>query len=116
MNGDVTMSERLNEVNVLVGKLRKEFPSETGAFLNFLQKATDGEGLDVRTKELINVGLSVGAQCEWCIAFHVRNAVEAGAMRAQIISAGFMAVVMHGGPALMYLTPLLKAADEFAKA
>ncbi|MGO9410965.1 MAG: carboxymuconolactone decarboxylase family protein, partial [Spirochaetia bacterium] len=40
----------------------------------------------------------------------------AGATRAQIISDGFMAVVMHGGPALMYLTPLLKAADEFAKA
>jgi hypothetical protein len=24
-----------------------------------------------------------------------------------------MAVVMHGGPALMYMTPLLAAVDEF---
>lgn len=36
-------------------------------------------------------------------------------IHAQIISAGFQAVLMHGGPALMSLTPLLKAADEFAK-
>ena len=108
---------RLNEVHKLVGALGKEFPTETGAFLNFLQKATDGGGaLDVRTKELINVGLSVAAQCEWCIAFHVKNAVETGATRAQIMSAGFMAVVMHGGPALIYLTPLLRATEEFKAA
>ena len=116
MVSDTKMSERLDEVHELVGKLSKEFPIETGAFLNFLQKATDGEGLDVRTKELINVGLSVAAQCEWCIAFHVKNAVEAGATREQIVSAGFMAVVMHGGPALMYLTPLLRAVDDFSAA
>jgi hypothetical protein len=30
----------------------------------------------------------------------------------QIMSAGFMAVIMHGGPALMYLSPLMEALDE----
>jgi AhpD family alkylhydroperoxidase len=59
------------------------------------------------------VGLAVGAQCEWCVAIHVQHAIEAGASRDDVIEAGFMAVVMHGGPALMYLTPLLEAVDEF---
>ena len=29
------------------------------------------------------------------------------------MEAGFMAVIMHGGPAYMYMTPLLDALDEF---
>ena len=52
-------------------------------------------------------------QCQWCIAFHVKHASAAGATRDQIAEAGFMAVLMHGGPALMYLVPLFKALDEF---
>ena len=30
-----------------------------------------------------------------------------------MIEAGFQAVLMHGGPALMYLVVLFKALDEF---
>ena len=79
----------------------------------FSRKAEGGKALTIRQKELINVGLAVAAQCEWCIAIHVQHATEAGASRDEIIEAGFMAVVMHGGPALMYMTPLLAALDEF---
>ena len=50
---------------------------------------------------------------EWCIAIRVQRAVEAGASRDDVIEAGFMAVLMHGRPALMYMTPLLEAVDEF---
>lgn len=35
------------------------------------------------------------------------------AKRDELIEAGFLAVLMHGGPAMMYMTPLLKALDEF---
>ena len=59
------------------------------------------------------MGLSVAAQCDWCIATHVQHAAGAGASHDEVIEAGFMAVVMHGGPALMYMTPLLDAVDEF---
>lgn len=107
------MSERLEQIGELTRRLNQDYPTETGGFLNFLQKAEAGRALDLRTKELINVGLAVGAQCEWCIAFHVEHAVAAGASRDEIVEAGFMAVIMHGGPAYMYMTPLLQAVDEF---
>jgi len=100
-------------VGELTRRLENEYPTETKAFLAFLQKAEAGKALDLRTKELINVGLAVAAQCEWCIAFHVEQAVAAGASRDQIVEAGFMAVIMHGGPAYMYMTPLFEALDEF---
>ncbi|HHH38632.1 MAG TPA: carboxymuconolactone decarboxylase family protein [Sedimenticola sp.] len=107
------MQQKLDEVVALTGRLQEKYPAETNAFLGFLKKAEAGPALSQREKELINVGLAVAAQCEWCIAFHVKNAVAAGASRDEIVEAGFMAVVMHGGPALMYLTPLLEALDEF---
>ncbi len=109
------MSERLQEVNRLLVQLRKRYPAETEAFLNFMMKAEAGPALSKREKELINVALAVAAQCEWCIAFHVRNALQAGATQDEIVEAGWQAVLMHGGPALMHLVPLMQALDEFSK-
>ena len=107
-----TTREKLNEISSLIGKLQADYPSETDALLRFMNKAEGGKALTIREKELINVGLAVAAQCEWCIAIHVQHAIEAGASRDEVVEAGFMVVVMHGGPALMYLTPLLEAVDE----
>ena len=82
----------------------------------------------LRHLELIN-GLEQGRHVHHCgaavhehrqepgldqfIAFHVKQAAHAGAKRDELIEAGFLAVLMHGGPAMMYMTPLLKAIDEF---
>lgn len=112
----MTMAGRLEEIQQFLHKLGKDYPSETEAFLDFMQKAEAGPALDMKTKELINVGISVSAQCEWCIAFHVKNALEAGAKPDEIMTAGFMAVLMHGGPALMYMMRLAEALQEFAPA
>lgn len=107
------MRHRLKDAALLIERLQEKYPSETNAFLGFLKKAEAGPALGLREKELINVGLAVAAQCEWCIALHVQQAIAAGATRDEIAEAGFMAVVMHGGPAFMYLTPLFEALDEF---
>ncbi len=108
------MKDKLNDIMSLTERLQKDYPTETSGFLSFLNRAEAGKALDIKQKELINVGLAVAAQCEWCIAFHVEEAVKAGASRDEIVEAGFMAVIMHGGPAYMYMTPLLQALDEFA--
>jgi hypothetical protein len=33
----------------------------------------------------------------------------------EMVEADFQAVIMHGGPAYMWMTPLLHAADEFTR-
>lgn len=110
---DTPMRDRLHEIESLLSTLGKSHPNEVQAFMNFMGKAESGPALSSKQKELVNVALSVAAQCEWCIAFHVKQAVHAGAKRDELIEAGFLAVLMHGGPAMMYMTPLLKALDEF---
>lgn len=109
-----TMRERLGEVGALTRRLQDEFPRETAGFLNFIKEAESGDALPIKAKELINVALAVAGQCEWCIAFHVKNALRAGATRNEVVESGFQAVIMHGGPAFMWMTPLLQAVDEFA--
>lgn len=110
-----SMHDCLKEVAELTKRLEKDFPKETESFLNFFKEGEAGPALPLKYKELTNVALSVAVQCEWCIAFHVRNAVRAGATRQEIIEAGFQAVIMRGGPAFMWMTPLTQAVDEFAK-
>ncbi|MBU2739782.1 carboxymuconolactone decarboxylase family protein [Acidithiobacillus concretivorus] len=109
----MTAKDRLTDVQQLMENLKQDYPAEINSFLGFMGKAEGNPALSAVQKELINVALSVAAQCEWCIALHTKNAIAAGASRDEIMSAGFMAVIMHGGPALMYLVPLSKALDEF---
>jgi AhpD family alkylhydroperoxidase len=106
-------TEKLEDVKKLIGRLQKQVPEQIGAFHDFMSAVEAKGALDEKQKELINVGLAVAAQCEWCIALHVQGALKAGATQEEIVEAGMQAVLMHGGPALMYMTPLEEALEEF---
>lgn len=110
------MGEKLHEFQSLVTRLQKEYPQEIQGFMSFMQKAEGGPAIPAKDKEIISVALAVAAQCEWCIAFHVSAAASFGATRGELMEAGFVAVVMHGGPALTYLRPLVDAVEEFVPA
>jgi AhpD family alkylhydroperoxidase len=74
---------------------------------------TDG-ALDLKTKELIAVGIAVADRCEPCIVFHIEALRNAGATRAELADALGMAVQMGGGPSLMYSAKALACWDELA--
>lgn len=70
--------------------------------------------LTAKTKELMAISVSITQQCEWCIAFHVNNALEEGATEKEVMEAAWVAVLMGGGPALMHAGLVLEALDEMA--
>ncbi len=107
--------EKLKEIHEFIGRMKKEFPEHTKIFLDFVHKVEGKGHLDTKTKELISVALAVAKHCEWCIALHVKNALEAGAKPEEIIEAGWVAALMDGGPSLMYMIPLVKYVDELSK-
>ena len=72
----------------------------------------DGE-LSKATKELIALAIGVTSHCDGCIAFHVHDALRAGASRAQIEEALGVAVSMGGGPAAIYAADALDALTQF---
>ena len=107
------MAQKLEEIKRLIGKLQQQEPESIKAFLSFMTNVEKQGALSTKEKELVNVGLAVAAQCEWCIALHVKGALDAGASKEEILEAAMQAVLMHGGPALMYMTPVEEALEEF---
>jgi len=63
-------------------------------------------------KELISLGISITIRCEGCIACHVQAALQAGATKEEIIETIGVAVVMGGGPSLVYGEKAYKAMLE----
>lgn len=57
----------------------------------------DGE-LSKKQKELIAIGISVVINCESCMEWHIKKALEDGATDAEIIEAIEVAIEMSGGP------------------
>ena len=107
------MATKLEEIKRLISKLQQQQPENIKNFLAFMTSVEKAGALSTKQKELVNVGLAVAAQCEWCIALHVKGALDAGASKEEILEAAMQAVLMHGGPALMYMTPLEEALEEF---
>jgi AhpD family alkylhydroperoxidase len=93
--------ELLGTVQSLFKEMKEN--KSVGAFLRFSSQVKSGGVLDEKTKDLILVALSVCCQCDWCIAVHVRSAVEKGATKDEVVDAAMQAVLMGGGPKLMYM-------------
>jgi AhpD family alkylhydroperoxidase len=89
------------------GELMKSFQGLHGASMH-------GGALDEKTKELIALAIAIKAQCDRCIGMHVAAALKAGASREEIVDTIGVAVMMGGGPSLMYGVDALKAVDEMA--
>jgi len=107
------MSEELNKLGAQMQKLGKELPSVMGAFMKLDQECVKEGVLSNKIKELIAVGIAVSVRCEYCIRFHVAEAVKAGANRAEILEAAGVSIFMGGGPAVTYAAVvLLEILDE----
>ena len=84
-------------------------------FMEFNKAVLTPGALDFKTKELIAVALSLASTCEWCITYHAKMAIDAGASEEEIVEASFVAVLMAGAPALMHMEILKDAIGSFKK-
>jgi len=85
-------------------------------FSGIAQAALAPGALDVKTKELIALAISIATRCDDCIAFHTKAAVERGATREEVLETLGMAIYMGAGPAAMYASHALGAFNQFAEA
>jgi AhpD family alkylhydroperoxidase len=108
-----TMSVRFEESYSNLQKLRQLSPDHMKAWDNFTSLYQKDAVLSERHKELTAIALSVSSKCEWGIATHTKRAIQLGATNQEIIEAAWIAVLMGGGPTLMYAQRVLQALDEF---
>jgi len=86
------------------------------AFSSLARSAGAPGALDVKTKELIALAISVATRCDDCIAFHGKAAVEHGGTREEILETLGMAIYMGAGPSVMYASHALGSFNQFAEA
>jgi AhpD family alkylhydroperoxidase len=75
------------------------------------EKALQSKALGRKVKELIALATSVTTGCETSIAYHLHNALEAGATREEMVEAVEVAVVTVGEPAAVHAAQILRALD-----
>lgn len=79
-----------------------------------LHRAATGDGALSRAhKELIALGIGIAVHCDGCIAHHVHDALAAGAAREEVIETIEVAILMGGGPSVVYGAQARQALTEF---
>jgi len=78
------------------------YSKKSGVFRSFLEmeKKTYKDGtLGKLQKELIAIGISIVTDCESCMEWHIKQALDDGASEDAIIEAIEVGIEMAGGPA-----------------
>jgi AhpD family alkylhydroperoxidase len=94
-------------------QLGRELPGPMTGFARLHKKAVEDGALGAKTKELMALAIGVAVRCEGCIAYHVHDAIKAGATRQELLETIGVAIMMGGGPASMYAAHALDAIEQF---
>jgi AhpD family alkylhydroperoxidase len=68
------------------------------SFLDMEQKTYKDGAIKKKEKELIAVGISIVINCESCMEWHIKQALNDGATEDEIIEAIEVGIEMSGGP------------------
>jgi AhpD family alkylhydroperoxidase len=68
------------------------------SFFDMEQRTYKDGNLSKKQKELIAIGISVVINCESCMEWHIKQAIDDGASDGEIIEAIEVGIEMSGGP------------------
>jgi AhpD family alkylhydroperoxidase len=97
----------------LLRDLGHNAPGPMGGFARLHQASQADGALTKATKELMALAIAIAVHCEGCIAYHLHDALQAGATRAEVLETIGVAVMMGGGPGTVYGAEALAALDQF---
>ena len=104
--------EEAGKVFNFVGKLSEVQPKIAEGFKT-LHGATGEDGaVSAKNKELTALGIAIAIRCEGCIACHVQDALKAGASKEEIEETIGVAILMGGGPSVVYGNKAHEAMEE----
>ena len=108
-----TYPERYDRLQGLFGRLGRAIPDEMAGFAKLHRSAVADRALPAKTRELIALGIAIASRCDGCIAYHVHDALAAGASTDEVLDAIGVAVMMGGGPGAVYGAEPLDALEQF---
>jgi len=94
--------------------LGEKLPEVVANFVRLYGSIMQKGALDVKTKELIGLGIAVALGCEHCMEWHTIGALRQGASEEEIAETLAVAIAMTGGPGLVTLPePVIKALEKY---
>ena len=107
-------SKKYHDLVNWIDRLGQRIPSSMESFTS-LHKASIAEGaLSSKTKELIALGIAITVRCDGCVAYHVHDAIKSGASSQEIVETIGVAILMGGGPSVVYGCEALEALEQFS--
>ena len=107
------MRKKLTQIKRPLQSMGQKAPEFIDAFMKFKEETEKEGAIDAKTKKLIAIALSIATRCEWCIAMHTKDALDAGATPDQIMEVVFLSSLMGGAPSLMLGQLVMQAVQEF---
>ena len=95
------------------GELAKKIPEVMEGFQKIHKTNKKDTALSYKAKELISLGIAISLRCDGCIAAHTHDCIEAGASDDEIYETIGVAILMGGGPSVVYGAEALDALAQF---
>jgi AhpD family alkylhydroperoxidase len=96
-----------------LAQLGSEIPGPMTGFARLHKKAVEEGALSSKVKEMMALAIGIAVGCEGCIAYHVHDAVAAGATRQELLETIGVGILMGGGPGSIYAALALDAMEQF---
>ncbi|MBM3956513.1 MAG: carboxymuconolactone decarboxylase family protein [Gemmatimonadetes bacterium] len=96
-----------------LGRIAEDIPEPFDGFRKLHVSSVADGALSTKHKELIALAIGLAVRCDGCIAFHVHDALKAGATREEILETLGVVILMGGGPSAVYAGEALEALDQF---
>tara|TARA_Y100001958_G_C21247497_1_gene578899 strand:+ start:3038 stop:3388 length:351 start_codon:yes stop_codon:yes gene_type:complete len=105
--------EQYQELCTWMETLGQKIPGPMTGFSKLHESAIAPGALDSKVKELIALAIAITVRCDGCIAFHVHDALSGGATPEEIAETVGVAVMMGGGPSVVYGIEAMQAVQQF---
>jgi AhpD family alkylhydroperoxidase len=106
--------DHYQELNSWMDKLGLAMPDVMHGFGALHESSLREGALNSKTKELIALGIAITVRCDGCISFHVHDAMQAGASKEEVAETVAVAILMGGGPSVVYGIEAMQALSQFA--
>ena len=113
---DISYPSKLQNAKRNTRSLTSAQPVVMEAFTRLHKAAVATGALETKIKELMALAISITTRCDDCIVHHTHDALEAGASREEIAEAIGVAILMGGGPSMLYAAHAIEALDQFSEA
>jgi AhpD family alkylhydroperoxidase len=98
---DPDSKNKINQIIKLRKKAHSYYSKKSKVYKSFVEMENntyiDG-AISKKNKELIAIGISVVTNCESCMEWHIKQAIDEGASQDEVIEAIEVGIEMSGGP------------------